>query len=369
MVDIFRQALVGAVFPAMPYSDPYPDPFLFNRQLDLDPNLAATRPQLLGKQLGIDVECRSDGYSETEGGEIRPRTKPFRVLEERVTRFSNTDVDLRLLAVDSPRQYRLAKDADWGLIVDRPGVEQFSVDVSDLRECERFHEERGGSEATRLEAFCRLVEEIGCTPAAIRCMAWDQGSKVWSDVVKRLFGAGPTTQAFAPFCSSLRVEVACRRDLCKEITVHHVHSFLQMPSCPTCRQREGETQTEEAHGSPAQKIRAGQMTRLKKRKHAATPLAIEPAAAATKSGTIPDYIQALRAMDYADYLQTFHWQRLRELSLKRDGYACRVCNGTLRLELHHRTYDERGFENLEDMVNLCHECHELFHTHRKLVRP
>lgn len=44
--------------------------------------------------------------------------------------------------------------------------------------------------------------------------------------------------------------------------------------------------------------------------------------------------------------------------LDRDGYECRTCTSKSDLEVHHRTYERFGNEELGDLVTLCHECHE-----------
>src|SRR5690348_12707666 len=72
-------------------------------------------------------------------------------------------------------------------------------------------------------------------------------------------------------------------------------------------------------------------------------------------------ITALRALPYADYLRTAHWQRVRALALERAGHACELCSATDRLEVHHRTYARLGFEWPSDVIALCADCHEEHH--------
>ncbi len=72
-------------------------------------------------------------------------------------------------------------------------------------------------------------------------------------------------------------------------------------------------------------------------------------------------IAALRRLPYRQYLRTHHWKRVRVLALERAGYACALCPGTERLEVHHRDYRRRGFEQAEDLVVLCDECHGRHH--------
>jgi replicative DNA helicase len=65
--------------------------------------------------------------------------------------------------------------------------------------------------------------------------------------------------------------------------------------------------------------------------------------------------------EYAAYRLTPRWQELRGLALERDGYRCRVCNSPERLDVHHRTYDRVGHEEVGDLTTLCDECHSRYH--------
>jgi hypothetical protein len=64
--------------------------------------------------------------------------------------------------------------------------------------------------------------------------------------------------------------------------------------------------------------------------------------------------------EYYEYIQSPAWKAKAEAAKKRAGYKCQVCNGTHRLEAHHRTYDRLGNERPEDITVLCHSCHELY---------
>ena len=45
--------------------------------------------------------------------------------------------------------------------------------------------------------------------------------------------------------------------------------------------------------------------------------------------------------------------------------SSRLCNGTEGLDVHHRTYDRVGAEELDDLTTLCDRCHTLFHEDRE----
>lgn len=74
-----------------------------------------------------------------------------------------------------------------------------------------------------------------------------------------------------------------------------------------------------------------------------------------------------RSAEYAEYLASDAWQDLRLEALRRDGHACRICNSSKRLDVHHRTYERFGNELLEDLTTLCRKCHRIFHDAGVLV--
>lgn len=63
-------------------------------------------------------------------------------------------------------------------------------------------------------------------------------------------------------------------------------------------------------------------------------------------------------MNYEQYIQSAEWKALRQKVLERDRFQCQTCCSTDDLEVHHRTYDRLFHEDLEDLITLCHECHE-----------
>lgn len=72
-------------------------------------------------------------------------------------------------------------------------------------------------------------------------------------------------------------------------------------------------------------------------------------------------VQRLRKMAYSDYLLTEHWQEIRQRALKNASYRCQLCNDDGQLDVHHRTYERRGCERLEDLTVLCRNCHGKHH--------
>ena len=71
-------------------------------------------------------------------------------------------------------------------------------------------------------------------------------------------------------------------------------------------------------------------------------------------------------MDYQAYLRSSEWQVKRKLVLDYYGNRCAVCNSPVRVDVHHRRYDNIGSERFTDMITLCEVCHSLFH---RMVEP
>ena len=61
---------------------------------------------------------------------------------------------------------------------------------------------------------------------------------------------------------------------------------------------------------------------------------------------------------YQQYMASEKWKVKRSLILKRDGDRCQTCLSSEDLECHHKTYERLGDELPEDLITLCHECHE-----------
>jgi len=74
------------------------------------------------------------------------------------------------------------------------------------------------------------------------------------------------------------------------------------------------------------------------------------------------------SQEYVDYIQSDKWKRKRKIALKRAGYRCQMCNSPHSLQVHHRTYERFGNENMTDLTVVCNGCHLLFHSHRKVYQ-
>ncbi len=75
----------------------------------------------------------------------------------------------------------------------------------------------------------------------------------------------------------------------------------------------------------------------------------------------------LHTMPYQAYLQTPEWQERRKKKLKQVQFRCQICCTDTQLEVHHRTYERRGYEWDQDLTVLCKICHGLFHHRMQQV--
>jgi 5-methylcytosine-specific restriction endonuclease McrA len=73
-------------------------------------------------------------------------------------------------------------------------------------------------------------------------------------------------------------------------------------------------------------------------------------------------------VDYYKYIRSPKWRRISREAKERAGWKCQVCNGTDRVQTHHRTYVNLGHEKPEDLFVLCDECHELFSKNGRLAK-
>ena len=72
--------------------------------------------------------------------------------------------------------------------------------------------------------------------------------------------------------------------------------------------------------------------------------------------------EASRRGNYQTYINSYAWKTspARMGELEAAGYRCRICNRSadeVRLEVHHRTYENFGREVRADLTALCSDCH------------
>lgn len=81
-------------------------------------------------------------------------------------------------------------------------------------------------------------------------------------------------------------------------------------------------------------------------------------------------IQERRKLPYSEFLNSIYWGQVKRVIISRDGRVCQRCFAhDLELHVHHKTYKNRGDElrHLEDLITLCHHCHEIVHQENDLL--
>jgi 5-methylcytosine-specific restriction endonuclease McrA len=57
------------------------------------------------------------------------------------------------------------------------------------------------------------------------------------------------------------------------------------------------------------------------------------------------------------------YQQLCRQILERDGWRCQVCGAMRQLQVHHKEFrSHSGDDSEENLITLCHHCHELIHS-------
>ena len=70
---------------------------------------------------------------------------------------------------------------------------------------------------------------------------------------------------------------------------------------------------------------------------------------------------------YDAYINGPVWKVKRQEAIERDGKRCRLCYSSKKLHVHHRYYPQvYGEEPLTDLITLCQECHDLFHSNMQV---
>ena len=65
--------------------------------------------------------------------------------------------------------------------------------------------------------------------------------------------------------------------------------------------------------------------------------------------------------EYAEYLQTDEWAKLRTKALMHAGYECERC-GVVAKDVHHTKYRHIVDVRPKDLIAVCRDCHDLLHS-------
>lgn len=66
---------------------------------------------------------------------------------------------------------------------------------------------------------------------------------------------------------------------------------------------------------------------------------------------------------HKNFLNSEDWEYTRKRIIEERGFECENCHlETRRLHLHHKNYEmEFGYENENDLILLCEDCHHKIH--------
>lgn len=65
--------------------------------------------------------------------------------------------------------------------------------------------------------------------------------------------------------------------------------------------------------------------------------------------------------EYKAYLQSDEWKRIRTRIRRRARGRCERCGVNVRDDIHHKTYERVGNEDLKDLIAVCRPCHRCIH--------
>jgi 5-methylcytosine-specific restriction endonuclease McrA len=75
------------------------------------------------------------------------------------------------------------------------------------------------------------------------------------------------------------------------------------------------------------------------------------------------------AVDYAAYLLSNHWRRLRDRIYELRKHTCERCKKKISLyQVHHKSYKHIGYERDGELMLVCYECHEILHKKKDAKR-
>lgn len=75
----------------------------------------------------------------------------------------------------------------------------------------------------------------------------------------------------------------------------------------------------------------------------------------------------LGKVNYKEYLKSEHWLKVRFDALARCNNRCQLCNNAnLTINVHHNNYKNLYKETPADVIALCSNCHEKFHSEASL---
>lgn len=92
---------------------------------------------------------------------------------------------------------------------------------------------------------------------------------------------------------------------------------------------------------------------------------VYPPQIAARASTRDAKLKSLGHKDYAAYLASPAWAKVKAHYRKLVIEACGLCGCESQLDLHHMTYERVGEELPADLVWLCRSCHRMVHVLEK----
>jgi 5-methylcytosine-specific restriction endonuclease McrA len=79
-----------------------------------------------------------------------------------------------------------------------------------------------------------------------------------------------------------------------------------------------------------------------------------------------DIVRHITEMSYDDFLRTPYWKAISDYVKYKFNCVCRLCKNTNNLNVHHKIYDNHGYEHRiavieTDLTVLCRDCHKKIH--------
>ena len=79
--------------------------------------------------------------------------------------------------------------------------------------------------------------------------------------------------------------------------------------------------------------------------------------------------EMVRRCKYEGYLRSKAWYQKRKAKLFNADYTCEKCGYCsykatveIPLDVHHKTYERLGNEDIDDLMVLCRNCHDRIHN-------
>lgn len=88
---------------------------------------------------------------------------------------------------------------------------------------------------------------------------------------------------------------------------------------------------------------------------------------AIECGNVDDTVIAnyIKQMKYSDFLKTPYWKYISWKTKYRANNVCALCGKGGKLNVHHKSYENHGYEHCwkgaNDLIVLCQNCHAKFH--------